>query len=115
MPRRDILALAVFIVFCEGAGGLGALFTRDAIPTWYDALNRPWFNPPSWLFGPVWVTLYTLMAVAAGILTRLLYYRVTSSIGASPTGGWCRLIQEEGLTLSCSPRKRFHPTSGTML
>jgi translocator protein len=70
MPRRDILVLTGLILLCEGAGGFGALFTRDAIPGWYATLVRPWFAPPNWLFGPVWTTLYALMAVAAWLVWR---------------------------------------------
>lgn len=70
MTRRDILTLAGFTVLCEGAGAFGALFTRDAIPAWYATLNQPWFAPPGWLFGPVWITLYLLMALAAWLVWR---------------------------------------------
>ncbi|NCN45518.1 MAG: TspO protein [Candidatus Pacebacteria bacterium CG10_big_fil_rev_8_21_14_0_10_36_11] len=46
------------------AGFLGSVFTFSAIPTWYAALNKPFFNPPNWLFGPVWSILYVLMGLA---------------------------------------------------
>jgi benzodiazapine receptor len=57
--------LLVSIVACQLAGALGALFTRPAIPGWYDGLQKPSFTPPGWLFGPAWITLYLLMGVAA--------------------------------------------------
>jgi benzodiazapine receptor len=57
--------LLLCIVVCQLAGGIGALFTGPAIPTWYATIAKPAFNPPSWLFGPVWITLYVVMAVAA--------------------------------------------------
>jgi benzodiazapine receptor len=56
--------LAISIIICEGAGLIGSVFTFSQIPTWYATLNQPSFNPPSWLFGPVWTTLYLLMGVA---------------------------------------------------
>jgi benzodiazapine receptor len=57
--------LLASVVACQLAGALGAVFTRSAIPSWYAALKKPWFTPPNWLFGPAWVALYLLMAIAA--------------------------------------------------
>jgi tryptophan-rich sensory protein len=57
--------LLASVAACQLAGAVGAVFTRSAIPTWYAALKKPWFTPPGWLFGPAWITLYLLMAVAA--------------------------------------------------
>lgn len=51
-------------LLCQGAALVGSVFTISSIPTWYASLNKPSFNPPNWLFGPVWTLLYTLMAVA---------------------------------------------------
>ncbi len=45
-------------------GAVSGLFTANAIPTWYATLNRPSFNPPNWLFGPVWSVLYILMGIS---------------------------------------------------
>jgi benzodiazapine receptor len=59
-----ILQLLVSIALCQSAGLLGSFFTIPAIPTWYSTLNRPAFSPPNWLFGPVWVSLYTLMGIS---------------------------------------------------
>lgn len=46
------------------AGFLGSYFTTPNIPTWYAGINKPFFNPPSWIFAPVWTTLYLLMGIA---------------------------------------------------
>lgn len=56
------------IVLCQVAGVIGSLFTFSAIPTWYASLVKPSFNPPSWIFGPVWTILYTLMGVSLYII-----------------------------------------------
>jgi tryptophan-rich sensory protein len=57
-------------VACEGAGGIGAIFTTPAIPTWYSGLKKPTFTPPKSAFGPVWITLYLLMAIAVFLVWR---------------------------------------------
>ena len=59
--------LVGMIVLCQAAGGLGALATS---PAWYRELARPSWAPPPWLFGPVWLTLYTAMAIAAWLVWR---------------------------------------------
>jgi benzodiazapine receptor len=56
--------LLAAILICEGAGLIGSLFTFREITTWYATLNQPSFNPPNWLFGPVWTTLYLLMGAS---------------------------------------------------
>ena len=58
------LKLLTSIILCEGVGFLGTFFTIPSITTWYASLNKPSFNPPNWIFGPVWTTLYLLMGVA---------------------------------------------------
>jgi tryptophan-rich sensory protein len=60
----NTLKLVVSIVSTEAAGLIGSIFTSSSIPTWYKTLNKPSFNPPNWLFGPVWTTLYLMMGVA---------------------------------------------------
>ncbi|MBU4315549.1 tryptophan-rich sensory protein [Patescibacteria group bacterium] len=68
MKAKQIFQLIGSIILCQLAGLLGSLFTIGAIDGWYQALNKPFFNPPSWLFGPVWTMLYTLMGVAFYLL-----------------------------------------------
>ena len=62
--KPSIVKLIISIVICQLAGAIGAIFTTPKIGTWYAALHKPLFNPPNWIFGPVWITLYTLMGIA---------------------------------------------------
>lgn len=62
--RRDLLALLVFLLLCLVVLGVGGAITATSVDTWYPALNKPWFNPPAWVFAPVWTLLYLMMAVA---------------------------------------------------
>ena len=67
---RNILALAIFLLVVYAVSGLGALATGPAVTGWYSTIKKPNWTPPSWLFGPVWTLLYTLMAVAAWLVWR---------------------------------------------
>lgn len=51
------------------------IFTIDAIPTWYAGLVKSALNPPSWIFGPVWVVQYTLMGIALFLVIQKHWYR----------------------------------------
>lgn len=52
------------ILVCQGAGLLGTLFTAVGLKSWYGTLLKPTFNPPSWVFGPVWTVLFLMMGVS---------------------------------------------------
>lgn len=67
---KDLFKLAGSIVGCELVGFLGTPFTIAAIPTWYATLNKPFFSPPNWIFGPVWTTLYFLMGVSLYLILK---------------------------------------------
>ncbi|WP_422035333.1 TspO/MBR family protein [Reyranella sp.] len=62
---RDLLALALLVGICLAIGGLGGAVTASSVSEWYPTLNKPSFNPPNWVFGPVWTTLYVMMGIAA--------------------------------------------------
>lgn len=64
MKKHSFLTLLLFILLAEGAGFLGVFF-MGSIEGWYETLSKPFLNPPSWIFGPVWTTLYALMGSAA--------------------------------------------------
>jgi tryptophan-rich sensory protein len=90
MSGIDIVKLIVSIVACEGAGGIGAIFTTPAIPTWYKGLKKPAFTPPNSVFGPVWITLYLLMAIAV----FLVWFEGLSQEGATVAFAvfWSQLV-----------------------
>ena len=67
---KDIVKVTLCIVFCQLVGVLGTIFTISAIPTWYSALNKPFFSPPNWVFGPVWTLLYTLMGISLYLIIK---------------------------------------------
>jgi translocator protein len=60
----NIPKLLISVGICLGVGILGSFFTVSSIPTWYVTLNKPFFSPPNWIFGPVWTILYILMGVS---------------------------------------------------
>lgn len=62
-----IARLAIFVVLCYGAAGLGGALTSPGLP-WLATLQKPAFNPPDWVFGPVWTVLYGLMAVSGWLV-----------------------------------------------
>jgi tryptophan-rich sensory protein len=64
------IGLAVFLVVCLGAGGLGAIATTPEIDGWYRTLTKPTWNPPDSVFGPVWTTLFVLMGIAAWLVWK---------------------------------------------
>jgi len=61
---KNALKFIVSILVCEFAGVIGSFFTTPAISNWYHFLNKPSFNPPNWIFAPVWIILYLLMGIS---------------------------------------------------
>ena len=65
VSRRDLFGLLAFLFVCLLVSAVGGLVTASSVGGWYATLDKPVFNPPNWVFAPVWTVLYVLMAVAA--------------------------------------------------
>lgn len=70
LDTKTWLMLIVFLFLCLGAGSLAGFLTARGVREWYPHLRKPPGTPPNWVFGPVWTTLYVLMAIAAWLVWR---------------------------------------------
>lgn len=70
MKTRDIGAFLASVALPEAVGGLAGLATSSGVREWFPALRKPSFNPPSWVFAPVWTALYFLMGCGLYLLLR---------------------------------------------
>jgi translocator protein len=61
---REAAAMLGFVVLCLAVAAAGGAVTATSVGTWYAGLAKPAFNPPNWVFGPAWTTLYLMMAFA---------------------------------------------------
>jgi translocator protein len=68
--RNSWLSLLPFLVVCFTAAGAASLATGSSIHTWYSLLKKPEWNPPNWVFGPVWTIVYAMMALSAWLVWR---------------------------------------------
>ncbi|MGA9717259.1 MAG: TspO/MBR family protein [Acidobacteriaceae bacterium] len=64
------IVLAAYIVACEAVGAISGWLSAPQITGWNATLRKPAFNPPDWVFAPVWTSLYALMAIAAWLVWR---------------------------------------------
>jgi len=69
---QKIIRIAVVLTTCLLVGYFSGMVTRDSITTWYPTLVKPSFNPPNWVFAPVWTILYIMMGVAGGMVWNRL-------------------------------------------
>lgn len=65
---NKLTRILVVVVTCLVLGYFSGMVTKSAIMTWYPTLIKPSFNPPNWIFAPVWSALYVMMGVAAGLV-----------------------------------------------
>ena len=64
MPKKKYLSLVLILLTTFIASGIGSVTVTSFKEPWYSEIILPSFNPPSWVFGPVWTTLYIFMSVA---------------------------------------------------
>ncbi len=85
------LKLWIYITFgitlCLGVGLMASIATQMSVNTWYQILEKPFFTPPSWLFGPVWSLLYILMGIALGRVIFFITHDKLDKIGLYYFGG----------------------------
>eukprot|EP00879_Flechtneria_rotunda_P011725 GHRR01012246.1.p3 GENE.GHRR01012246.1~~GHRR01012246.1.p3 ORF type:complete len:126 (+),score=22.26 GHRR01012246.1:181-558(+) len=65
LATPDWKSLAIAVILPLIGGGLGSVAVANNINTWYRGINKPSWNPPDWLFGPVWTALYAMMGLAS--------------------------------------------------
>ena len=65
---KKIFSLLIFILLAFGASAWGGLITSFYKEPWYSSIIKPTFNPPDWVFAPVWITLYLAMSVAIWLI-----------------------------------------------
>jgi tryptophan-rich sensory protein len=71
---NKITKILIVVVTCLAIGYFSGIVTRSAILDWYPTLIKPSFNPPNWIFAPVWSMLYIMMGVAAGLVWNRIDY-----------------------------------------
>lgn len=65
---KKYLRISYCVIICLTIGFFSGKITQSSITTWYPTLVKPVFNPPNWIFAPVWTMLYIFMGIAAGLI-----------------------------------------------
>lgn len=81
---NNSIKLIISVVLALGIGLLGGIFTGPEIQSWFAQLNKPVWNPPNWLFAPVWTVLYIMMGIS--------FYLVWKTKANADTKRWAIII-----------------------
>lgn len=82
--QSQLIGMVVSIAVCFLAAGIGGMATAGSVDSeWFVGLQKPTWNPPNWLFGPVWTALYFMMSIAAWLV-----WRQSGFAGSKPALGW---------------------------
>lgn len=68
LKMNKYIKIIITVSICLTVGYLSSMVTQSSIQTWYPTIQKPSFNPPNWIFAPVWTLLFILMGIAAGIV-----------------------------------------------
>lgn len=79
--KKESHTFIVSLILPFIAGALGSYLTIDAIPGWYQTLNKPSFTPPNWIFAPVWIVLYLFMGISLFLFWRMKASKHTKDRG----------------------------------
>ncbi|WGK66274.1 TspO/MBR family protein [Croceiramulus getboli] len=74
MRQSQLVKIGIAVTLCLLVGLLASYATQSSIHTWYPTLTKPAFTPPNWLFAPVWIVLYILMGISAGLVWSRGFY-----------------------------------------
>lgn len=84
--------LVISLALPHAAGLLGSFFTVSSVSTWYVSLAKPSFNPPNWIFGPVWLLLYTLMGISIYLIWQDIKWYKKKKVKKAWKLFWIHLI-----------------------
>lgn len=93
------IKIAISVILIEVFGALPTFTSMDSLLTWYPALNKPFFNPPNWIFGPAWSTLFLLMGISFGTIWHKLLNEKDSNKKRTIKGAFYFFIFHMGLNI----------------
>ena len=68
MKNKTLVKILISVIICLGVGFMSSIATQTGVDGWYKTIVKPSFNPPNYIFGPVWTVLYIMMGIAAGLV-----------------------------------------------